>query len=124
MKPSTGISCDPTASRRCVTQLRGHRAWPGYIPRGFSFFSFGAPGKRGAHTVEPNSSFHLLISYKPLSGKPTWNSENAFLDLKTDSMAAMVHRTEPSFDIHGGPLKLPKSISSFELTLKGRLRHQ
>ena len=48
----------------------------------------------------------------------------AFLDFRTDTMAPLVHRTEPFFDNLIGPFEMPKAISSFELTLKSRSRHQ
>src|SRR5579863_7448704 len=48
----------------------------------------------------------------------------AFLDFRTDTMAPLVHRTEPFFNDPIGPFEMPKAISSFELTLKSRSRHQ
>lgn len=39
-------------------------------------------------------------------------------------MAAVVHRIEPFFENFIGPFEMPKAISSFELTLKSRSRHQ
>jgi GntR family transcriptional regulator/MocR family aminotransferase len=48
----------------------------------------------------------------------------AFLDFRTDNIAAVVHRTEPFSGLFIGPFEMPKAISSFELTLKIRARHQ
>jgi GntR family transcriptional regulator/MocR family aminotransferase len=51
-------------------------------------------------------------------------TRRAFLDLRTDTMAAVVHRVEPFLAKLIGPFAMPKAVSSFELTLKSRLRHQ
>jgi len=39
-------------------------------------------------------------------------------------MAPLAHKIEPFFANSVGPFEMPKAISSFELTLKSRLRHQ
>jgi hypothetical protein len=49
---------------------------------------------------------------------------HTLLDFRTDTMAPLVHRTEPFFANSIGPFEMPKAISSFELTLKSRSRHQ
>src|ERR1700684_185226 len=48
----------------------------------------------------------------------------ALHDFRTDTMAPLVHRTEPFFANSIGPFEMPKAVSSFELTLKSRSRHQ
>lgn len=48
----------------------------------------------------------------------------SLLDFRIDSMAAVVHRIEPFFCKFTGPFEMPKAISSFELTLRSRSRHQ
>jgi GntR family transcriptional regulator/MocR family aminotransferase len=49
---------------------------------------------------------------------------HAFLDFRSDDIGAAVHRPEPFFVKSIGPFDMPKAISSFELTLKSRSRHQ
>jgi hypothetical protein len=47
---------------------------------------------------------------------------HALLDFKSDAMAAVVHKSEQFLANLIGPFEMPKTISSFELTLRSRSR--
>jgi hypothetical protein len=62
--------------------MRGIECTPGDIQNA---------GESSAQAIEPNSSFHLLISHESLSEKAELNDDTWVLDFRTDRMAAVVH---------------------------------